>query len=274
MNNTVEQQQESFNILLIDGDPIAFIIGWNHRDHQDEFECFRAVDVWMQDLLAMTRAEKYMLVLGPSAPQYFRNDLYRFKPYKGNRKEQENWVSFWEPRIRMYLLTKWNAVFSYPELETDDVLSIMHEYLRTTQPGTQVVIGSPDKDMRQIEGIHLDFRKLGTDKFTGLEMVGAEQARRNFWMQMLTGDDTDNVAGVPKIGEVKAKALLNETDPMMWQSMVQLQYQKYFGDFYGNMIYHETFGTLKLISSTHSYPASESYIAWCQEICAEAIITV
>lgn len=274
MNDTAEQQQESSNVLLIDGDPIAFIAGWNHRDHQDEFECFRAVDTWMQDLLTMTQAQKYLLVLGPQVPHYFRKDLYRFKPYKGNRKEQDEWITFWEPKIRLHLRGKWNAVYSHSQIETDDVLSIMHEKIKLAEPATQVVIASPDKDMRQIEGIHLDPRKLGTENFLGLERVDAETARRNFYMQMLMGDDTDNVAGVPKMGEVKAKALLNETDPMMWESVVKLQYQKYFGDFYGNMIHDETFGTLRLISSTHPYPRTQDYIQWCEFVCSPAIITV
>jgi len=56
-------------------------------------------------------------------------------------------------------------------------------------------------------------------------------AKRNFCMQVLTGDSTDNIPGIPKVGEVTARKTLNISggDHSKWPTLVKGLYEKRIG---------------------------------------------
>jgi 5'-3' exonuclease len=67
----------------------------------------------------------------------------------------------------------------------------------------QTVLCSTDKDLNMIPGKHFNF-------VTGeLYTINEAQALRNFYGQLLSGDPTDNIEGIPGIGPAKADKLLN-----------------------------------------------------------------
>ena len=259
---TLQPQESSpLNVMVIDGDAIPFMIGWHHREHQDKSIVYEALDLWFRDLMLLTNSPHYCGVLAPEHGSCFRYKTYRFKPYKGNRKSaddgSDDWIKFWEPVIREYLVEKYKFSYAPKGLETDDVLSYLGwMYHEGPKNLGSFVIASPDKDLKQVPGIHLDYRKVGDEACTLVE-VDFKTATYNLCMQLLCGDTTDNIAGIPGMGPVKAAKLLTEAavDAMfpetMWMNAVKVKYNDYFGDFYGPIIYNETLSAVMLINSTH-----------------------
>jgi len=86
--------------------------------------------------------------------------------------------------------------------ETDDMLRIWAEECRKI--GNDHVICTNDKDLRCIPGMYYDIQK------NILEEITEEQAVRFFYEQLLRGDSTDNVPGIPGIGLKKAAQWLEE----------------------------------------------------------------
>jgi len=98
-----------------------------------------------------------------------------------------------------------------PGLEADDVMGIHSQLL--TDMGFDVVICSPDKDMRQIPGKLWDLNPEST-----ITHITEDTAWRWFITQTLTGDPTDGYAGVPGIGQVKADNLL-DSKGVCWKTV-------------------------------------------------------
>lgn len=229
-------------LALIDADAIIWIIGYNHRDTLVPEAMRSAAEDLLRVMLTKVRANYY---LGAFSGKSFRHNQYKYQQYKGNRKEKPDWFYKAEEVIEPHLCTEW-GFDKFSTFEADDIISIVAELERNTSSG-RYVICSPDKDLRQVPGLHYDYTKE-TNEVIG---VTEEQAEFNLLLQMLTGDDTDNVAGVPGLGDVKAKKLLAETDPIMHKMVVRNAYCRYFGSYYGNIIHDETLATLQLLSTRH-----------------------
>ena len=249
-----DSSRENGNLLVIDGDALPYMIGWHHREHRDVIEVQRAVDVWMRDFFICTSADEYLGIIGSGA-KCFRYDVYKYRPYKGNRQgEKDEWIVFWEPVIRNWLTQRWGFKKAPDHLETDDVVATAGS---TSFRGRNLLICSPDKDLKQIPGYHVDYRKLIDGGGIHTESIDAKQALYRWCIQMLCGDSTDNITGVPGLGPKKADALLASVDEFQWKSAVREAYQKYFGNYYGNIIYSETEYTLTMMTPNH--PLWETY---------------
>lgn len=247
---------------LIDADSLVYIIAWNHRESSSEQDVKQSCDNFLRDILTLTGAQDYIGVFSPPSDVTFRAEQYKYAKYKGNRPEKPEFVKLWEPIIKGYYTEK-HGFFTDPDLEADDVVAGIFEMLQINcrHKDELPVICSPDKDLRQIFGKHFDYRaKLTEDSPNNpIVIVSPEEAFWNFWTQMLMGDEGDNVAGVPGLGPVKAKKIidaLREEDALMVKPTVMSYYTKYFGGYYGPIIFEETFRTLKLMVSSHPlYPA-------------------
>lgn len=77
----------------------------------------------------------------------------------------------------------------------------------------EFILVSPDKDMKQISCLHFD----GENEF----FVTPNEADLFFWTQCLTGDPVDGYRGVPGVGAVGAKKILDlVTDGDYWGSVL------------------------------------------------------
>ena len=81
-----------------------------------------------------------------------------------------------------------------------------------------------DKDLLQIPGLHIYRGKYLT--IDELESV------RFLYKQILTGDSTDNIQGVPGIGPVNADKLLNNQSIINLFDIVLNEYKRYYSDTY------------------------------------------
>lgn len=81
------------------------------------------------------------------------------------------------------------------------------------------IICSIDKDLRMIPGYHYNFVKGEFDYIT------LSQANRNFWMQVLIGDRTDNILGIDGVGPKKAAKILEKVgDGYSYRDVVEEAY--------------------------------------------------
>lgn len=126
----------------------------------------------------------------------FRYDLY--PDYKGERSPDSKPLQYEE--IKRYLIKTWQAVEVNGE-EVDDRVSI--EQTRRHSDGfTDTCIVSIDKDLDNTEGWHYNYDK------DELYYVPWQEALFNFYKQMLTGDRTDNIPGLPRVGSKTADKIL------------------------------------------------------------------
>jgi 5'-3' exonuclease len=98
-------------------------------------------------------------------------------------------------------------------VEADDALGmdchLSHE---------EFVLVSPDKDMKQLSCLHFN----GEEEF----YVSPDEADLWFWTQCLTGDPVDGYKGVPGVGAVGAKKILDKVKDGDYWSAVVAAYEK------------------------------------------------
>lgn len=184
---------EQNNITLIDADFLLFVATHNKKD--EDVKSFEEVcefaDNMILDILSSTGATHYIGAL--TIGKCFRYDIY--PAYKGNRKGLEKPVFFNE--LRDYLIKKWSFVH-YPKLEADDIISI------EARKYPNAIICSVDKDMHQIPGLHFNPK---TKQFR--EVLGNE-ANLLLWSQVIKGDSTDNIKGIPGKGPKYVETLFQD----------------------------------------------------------------
>ena len=168
------------------------------------------------EMCGSTKKDTTVWLSGPSE-ENFRKQLATIKPYKGNRKDA--WRPSYEAEIKDYIVRKWNGVVTKGQ-EADDAMGIAQCALPF---GTSCIVTN-DKDLDMIPGLHYNFVK--DEKY----VVDDATAAWLFWSQMLKGDTTDNIPGVPGIGEKKAYDELVEVwddEPAMRERVWALYVQGY-----------------------------------------------
>jgi len=191
--------------VLIDGDIVAYRAAFSsEKDFQDDAaskvdEIMGGILEKTCDFIHPTTYEVYLTGRGN-----FRHEIAKSAPYKGNRKDRPKPIhlSF----CRDYLVINYQATITEGQ-EADDAIAI-----RATELGEDTIVASVDKDFLQLPCIHYnivrqDFTKIG--EFEGL---------KKFYSQILTGDSSDNVYGIYKVGPKTAEKMLKEctTEEEMW----------------------------------------------------------
>jgi len=215
-------------IALIDGDSLIYY----EMGKATLEEALTSLDSRLHQMFEMTHATKYAGFL--TQGKCFRYAAATTQPYKGNRKYGDKPIIF--PAIKEYLKQKWKFTF-VPELEADDLVSVYHDPLKT-------VICSPDKDvLYQNKGIHYNYGKAESI------VVDETQAITFLWKQMLMGDSTDGIQGIPKVGPKTADTWL---EPLLSHEMPQFVLNKYIEKFeYAEGIskFAETFKLVYMLKS-------------------------
>lgn len=233
-------------VALIDGDSIRYVLAWHFKD-QTEIAIpamKQAIDEFMHNIFTRSHATSYIAAF--SASKTFRYDLYKYRPYKGNRPSKPEFLVQWDPVIQPHLLEKW-GFYQSPNLEADDVVAALSVLIEE-----ETIICSPDKDLKQMPGLHYNY-----GKDLPPELITTEEACRNLWTQILVGDTSDNIAGVPGIGPDKVKKLFaaaeegQNIDDITLMQLVKEAYVKYFGEWYGQIIFTETLKTVMLMQPKH-----------------------
>ena len=189
----------------------------------------------LQEPLDAVYAEDYLMAMKSSFN--YRDEMY--PEYKMNRHKDPAKSNKFVPVIRRLAIHSDLAIESIGR-EADDMLRIWAA--QASAAGDPYVIVSIDKDLDCIPGLHYHIKNR--EKFT----VSEHHALRFFYQQLLSGDPTDNIPGVPRIGPVNAKKmLLNVTDEEEMQEIVveayMSAYEKNWYDMLlsnGKMLYLQT----------------------------------
>lgn len=148
----------------------------------------------------------------------FRYKIATIKPYKGNRDRSEE--PTWRKDVEEWLLSEYPTERTEGH-EADDKLAV-----EATKDIHNSVICSLDKDFLQIPFL----RMYRWDKDEHVHVKDVTEAARNFYRQLLQGDPTDNIVGVPGCGKAGAeKAVGKLVDPKVMMTVVYSMYQKAYG---------------------------------------------
>lgn len=197
--------------ILVDGDIIAYRISFHCKDMVDEDEVKLTVRDFFDNLYSyidpFNMFDKLVFLTGSGN---FRHDIAKTAPYKGNRKDtpKPTWLKF----VRGYIDYLYNAVIT-DGYEADDLISIA-----AYKAGyDKVVIVSTDKDFNQIPVTIYNLSK--GEFFT----ITPQEALKNFYKQILTGDTVDNIFGIYGIGPKKADKILEGkiTEADMYVAVVE-----------------------------------------------------
>ena len=176
---------------LVDADILVYRFGFASEGDPAEFALARLSEFLDNLSLGDGIDEVWGYLTGKGN---FRKEIAVTAPYKGNRVAPK---PYHFQLLREYMERAWG--FEVIEgMEADDAIGI--EAYRNEPDETLIV--SIDKDLNMIRGHHFNFVK--EERY----YVTEEEAIRNFYLQILTGDKVDNIIGLSGIGPVKSKKLL------------------------------------------------------------------
>ena len=142
----------------------------------------------------------------------FRCELY--PEYKANRAETPEDIIASVPYLRRLLQAMRIPIFEIPGYEADDVIGTLAH--RASEHGYDVYMVTPDKDYGQLVGPN---RHIYKQKGDDIEIIGEEQICQKYGISdpvlvrdilAIWGDASDNIPGVPGIGEKGACKLVGE----------------------------------------------------------------
>ncbi|MDR2043084.1 MAG: DNA polymerase I [Clostridium sp.] len=145
----------------------------------------------------------------------FRHEIY--PEYKGTRKPMPQELREQLPVMKEVLEAMRIVMVERAGLEADDILGTLAK--KAEADGMEVTLVSGDRDLLQVATARIKIRipKTKAGK-TEIEDYYAEDVKRSYRvtplqfveLKALMGDPSDNIPGVPKIGEKTAAALMEE----------------------------------------------------------------
>lgn len=175
----------------------------------------------------------------------FRFAIAKKVEYKGARKNPK---PFHFHNLREYLMATYEFVVA-EGYEADDLLCID---LTKDGDNLSVVCCSRDKDLRMVPGLHYGWavgkqQAFGPKRVTeigDIELVGGKKlvgtGLKFFYSQVIMGDRTDSIPGLPRGGPVTAYQCLSEceTEAEMFEGVSKL-YEAYYGESWREEMYEQ-----------------------------------
>jgi DNA polymerase-1 len=163
----------------------------------------------MLQRLLQDQQPQYLAVVFDAKGKTFRNDLYT--AYKANRSAMPETLRPQIPRIKEVVRAFRIPVIELEGYEADDIIATLAD--RWAKQGAEVVIVSGDKDLMQIvseQVTMLDTLKGEYVDIAGVQAKFGVEPARVVDVQGLMGDATDNIPGIPGVGEKTAIKLISE----------------------------------------------------------------
>jgi len=199
-------------VALIDVDGMVHAAQWKNTIEAS----IGVLDAMIHDAITDVFADKYHIACKGAGN--FRNMLSpRYKQHRNRNAELEKHLA----ALLGHAKQAWGAVPAYG-FEADDLICSWRWYYEQ-QPGWTPIIIANDKDMLTVSGHHYNYRKKD------YMLIGKEEAYYRFVLQLLEGDQTDGIQGIPGIGPKKAKAILAETQPEQYLKRIREEYANYYG---------------------------------------------
>lgn len=171
--------------LAVDGDIIAYRTAAVCNEHF-EGSCRNIIDNTFVQIAGDSGISNMRVYL--SGPNNFRKFIAKTQTYKGNRDTIVKPVHL--DYCKSYMMDTYNAIF-INGYEADDCIA-------TDMTENGAIHCGVDKDIYQIAGKHFNYVEKQWREVT------KEEAIVTLFRQVLMGDNSDNVPGLPGIGEKKA----------------------------------------------------------------------
>lgn len=192
---------------LIDADIILWRASALKRTSKQNTEYLAGKAI--HDVMEATKASSYMLYFTGS--NNFRKEIN--PNYKANRKDVQ--LPEFYQAAKEYLMTHYDFEIAHG-CEADDLLGIAQtQALRSEHQTDNTIICSLDKDLQQIPGWHYSWKLTHGGEVVRDERIWEVEkleATQFLYKQMLIGDNTDNIFGVPRIGKIKAAEIIDPID--------------------------------------------------------------
>lgn len=186
-------EDNSNKVFAVDGDIIAYRTAAVCEEHF-EGACESIIDTTLTEIATDTGITNMRIYV--SGENNFRKKIAVTKPYKGNR------ATMVAPRFlnfcKSYLVDKYHAIRMHGYEADDGIASDM------VQNGA--IHCGIDKDIKQIQGKHYNYVNKEWDT------ISEDQARLNLFRQVLTGDISDNIPGLPRVGVKTAEKIITEPE--------------------------------------------------------------
>jgi len=190
-----------------------------YEPHEDEKTLEKCVQMFHREMDILSE-ELYSdnVIMAVKSGKNFRDEIYSdYKRDRGKWKIPNPFVDM----IRSYAVEQSFATFA-GDKEADDLIRIWAEEAR--KHDVPFVVASIDKDLRCIPGRHWNIKKKILDTVT------EHDAMQLYYSQLLSGDPTDFIPGLPGIGPKKAvNAILHCTTEEECQEIVCAMYFEAYG---------------------------------------------
>jgi 5'-3' exonuclease len=223
-------------VVVFDADSIIWTVAYKYRNKKTAPLVKQNVAKFILDILQRLEADYYIGYFGSKDTNRTPNFRYTiYNDYKANRPDEPDWITKWRPVI-VKVFEETFKFIAIDGMEADDACSIAANKLKGDY---NVVITSPDKDLKQIPDVFFyDYKKGEFSYSYPLE------AAKALGRQMLQGDTSDNIKGLPKIGKVSAAKIIDNAT-----SVKQVIYKviRTYAEFYKKRFIMELRTTLKTI---------------------------
>ena len=205
-------------ILLVDGHSIINRAFYGLPDlTNSEGVHTGAVYGFLNILLRMLEEEKpsYLAVAFDVHAPTFRHEMYA--DYKGTRHAMPEELREQVPLLQEMLKAMGIKIVTLPGFEADDIIGTLSR--RSEQAGMDTVILSGDRDLLQLVSDHISLRLPHTARGqTTMENFGPAEVKEKYQVEplqivelkALMGDSSDNIPGLPGVGEKTATRLIVE----------------------------------------------------------------
>ncbi len=179
-----------------------------------------AIMGFMNSLLDVIRREKpdHLAVCFDKGGSDVRNELY--SEYKANRDATPEPIMIAVPYIQDILKAMHIPVVVLPGCEADDVIGTLAK--QAEKEGFKVYMVTPDKDFAQLVSENI-FMYRPARMGNGIEIWGIPEVQKKFGVKRpeqvidflgMMGDASDNIPGLPGVGEKTAKKFIEEFETM------------------------------------------------------------
>jgi len=179
---------------ILDGDIIAYRLAF-----RAEAEGLEDIELWAEHAISSwTPPNVTEVLLAFSCP---RSKNFRRKIWELYKAHRDTGSHAPDCRLEVEQIVK-NVCYKFVvgnQIEADDFMGIA-----ASSPSRGCIAVTIDKDLRSVPGWHWN-----PDKEAEPVLVSEEEADRNFHLQWLTGDTTDNIPGIWKMGPAKAAKIID-----------------------------------------------------------------
>lgn len=247
------------SLTIIDADSICYMCG----NADTLAESIEKADSRIENIIENTKADYIALFI--SKGKYFRHQIS--SDYKANRTGTP---PKWMRSIKGYLEDKYRANWM-PNVEADDLVAywmnrkiilyddgFIHDKessFHTKERDLNLIMSAIDKDLiKSIPGIHWNFTYKDDKQLGWWEETDQTYADNFIWLQMLMGDNSDGIVGIPGVGQKKAEKFLQNKPPdLSYMEFVLRKYTQHFGITNGIYEFQKNYRLLYMLKNKEDF---------------------